>query len=95
MLTNVQRECDILRNDLAATRVETAAVARNEGAACAREAEVVAARDNFRTKLTQARNSLICFLEWLSSGMPALLNIFDSILEQGGQGGTVIANQRF
>lgn len=94
MSANVQRERDGLRNDLAEKREATAQTVRNEGAARAREAEVAAARDNSRTELTQVRNCLNRFRERLSSGMHALLNIFNSIVGQGGQFGSVSANRR-
>lgn len=50
----------------------------------------MAARDNARTKLAQVRNFLTLFREWITSCMPALLKIFDSIVGQGN--GTPPAN---
>lgn len=62
MLKNVQREREILWNDLAAAREATAETVRNEGAARAREAEAVVACDNDRTELTQVCNCFTIFL---------------------------------
>lgn len=80
LLVNMQCECDGLRNVFAAAREATAQAVCNGGAACAREAEVVPARDNARTELVQVRNCLTRFRKWVSSSLPALLNIFDSIV---------------
>lgn len=49
-LTNVQPESYGLRNEFTAAREATAQAVRNEGAARAREAGVVATRDNARTE---------------------------------------------
>lgn len=94
ILKNLQLECDGLRNDLAAAREAKAEAVSNEGAAHAREAEALAAHDNARTELTNLRNCLNSFREWLSLAMPVLLNILDSIFMQGGQGDTSLASQR-
>lgn len=51
MLTNVQREHDGIRNNLAAAREATAQAVCNEGATRVREAEALEARDNALTEL--------------------------------------------
>lgn len=94
-LTNVQPERDWIRNEFAATREVTAQAVSDESAARLRGAEVVASRDNARTELAQVPNCLTPFGEWISSDMPELLNSFDSIVGQRGQGsGTRPTNSR-
>lgn len=65
LLTNVRRERDGLRNELAAAREETAQAIRNEGVARAREMEETVAPDNDRNELVPVRNCLTLFREWL------------------------------
>lgn len=94
LLTNVQPERDLFRNYLSSAREAPTAKFRNESDARAYEPDVVSARDNFRTELAQMRNCLTLFRERLSSYMPALLNIIDKIVGQGGQFGAASANPR-
>lgn len=60
---NVQRERDVLRNELDEEREPMAQAVRNEGEGRGREVEAMATRDNARTKLTQVRNCLTSFRE--------------------------------
>lgn len=63
LITYVQRKLQELRNEWAAKFEATAQSVLKEGAAHAREAEMVAPRDNSRTELSKVRNCLNLFRE--------------------------------
>lgn len=61
----------------------TVQAVRNKGAELARNAKEISTCDCSRPETSQVRNWLTRFGQWVSSGMLAFLNIFDSIVGEG------------
>lgn len=82
LLTIVLPERDRLPLKLALGHKSTAQAILNECAAREREVEAISVLDSAQTLLLQVCICFMRFREWLSSSMPALLDIFHSIVER-------------